>query len=164
VSSDYLNRNDVQAALHVGVANVHTWGPCGNGAKDLQSSALLKQHRLSMSQQNLMAPNNALGDLYKKILITLPVLIYSGDVDQCVPYYYSDNWVRDLAYPVNTPWRPWTYGPSSNIQVGGYTMSYQAANVLTFLTVRNSGHMVPQYQPVAALTMFTRYLAGGPYE
>jgi len=113
-----------------------------------------------MEKKNLMAPNDALGDLYKKLTNTLPILIYSGDVDQCVPYYYSDNWVRDLGYPVKSQWTSWLYGDAGNQHVGGYVMSYGATNTLTFLTVRDSGHMVPQYQPEAALTMFNNYLAG----
>lgn len=101
VSSDYLNRADVQQAIHVTIANVSTWGPCGNGMHDaLYQSSIVKNHRLEMAEKGLMAPNDALGDLYKKILLTLPILIYSGDVDQCVPYYYSDNWLRVLGYPV----------------------------------------------------------------
>jgi len=163
VSSDFLNRGDVQQAIHVSIANVSTWGPCGNGVQDMDSQLLVKAHRMEMATQGMMEPNNALGDLYKKILLTLPILIYSGDVDQCVPYYYSDNWVRDLGYPVGSTWKAWTYGPNSNTHVGGYYVTYKGNNPLTFLTVRDSGHMVPQYQPEAALTMFIRYLAGGPY-
>ena len=60
-------------------------------------------------------------------------------------------------------WQPWMYGDSGNRQVGGYVTYYSGANNLTFLTVKNSGHMVPQYAPEAALYMFTTYLRGGKY-
>jgi len=160
VSSDFLNRKDTQAAIHVSIANVSTWGPCGNGLDSIDSATQLKQHRQFLHNQNLMAPSDTLGDLYKKLLLTLPILIYSGDVDQCVPYYYSDNWVRNLGYPVKDQWNSWLYGDSSNQHVGGYVTSYQATNTLWFVTVRDSGHMVPQYQPEAALTLFNNYLTG----
>ena len=60
-----------------------------------------------------------LHELYAKLIKELPILIYSGDVDQCVPYYYSDNWVRNLGYPVTEEWRAWSYGDNVNQWVGG---------------------------------------------
>jgi len=34
---------------------------------------------------------------------------------------------------------------------------------LTFVTVKDSGHMVPQYQPERAFAMFSRWIDGGVY-
>ena len=85
-----------------------------------------------------------LHELYAKLIKEIPILIYSGDVDQCVPYYYSDNWVRNLGYPTTEEWSAWTYG-DNGAYVGGYKTLYQAPNALTFLTVKDSGHMVGQH-------------------
>jgi len=111
-----------------------------------------------------MEPNQDLGALYLKLIKEIPVLIYSGDCDQCVPYYYSDGWVKALNFTVNTNWQPWSYdnGPG-NTQVGGYVTTYNNANGLTYLTIKDSGHMVPQYAPSAALAFFTMWLNGTPF-
>lgn len=33
----------------------------------------------------------------------------------------------------------------------------------TFVTIKDAGHMVPQYQPQRALELFRRFLAGGAF-
>ena len=43
------------------------------------------------------------------------------------------------------------------------TYATRAAHNLTFLTIKESGHMVPQYQPDRALAFFTRWLEDKPY-
>jgi carboxypeptidase C (cathepsin A) len=46
-------------------------------------------------------------------------------------------------------------------QVGGYATVYSVPNAthnFQFVTVKGSGHMVPQYQPALALAMLTRYI------
>ncbi|KAM1212125.1 hypothetical protein ACFX13_003820 [Malus domestica] len=83
-------------------------------------------------------------------------LIYSGDHDMCVPFTGSEAWTRSLGYKIVDEWRPWT----SNGQVAGYTQGYE--NNLTFLTVKGSGHTVPEYKPREAFDLFSRFLAGKP--
>ena len=172
-SSDYLNTKAVQDAIHTSVANVSTWGPCGNSDKSGRHAHAA--HRRAMEKAGLMGPSDTLGDLYKKLIPEIPILsqsdtrwemgarqwaglgwaeadvlcavlclcaVYSGDVDMCVPYFYSDNWLRRLGYAVTTEWVPWMYlnGPE-NQQLGGYVTHFNTKN-LTFLTVKDSGHMV----------------------
>ncbi|KAI3853694.1 hypothetical protein MKW98_025211 [Papaver atlanticum] len=81
-------------------------------------------------------------------------IIFSGDHDMCVPFTGSEAWTRSLGYKIVDEWRPWFF----NDQVAGYTQGYD--NNLTFLTVRGSGHTVPEYKPKEALAFFTRWLAG----
>jgi hypothetical protein len=45
----------------------------------------------------------------------------------------------------------------SGAQVGGWTQVYEN---LTFVTVRDAGHEVPQYQPGRALQLFKYFLKG----
>ena len=99
-----------------------------------------------------------------QILEALPVLIYSGDADACVPYNSNLDWIDALAaqqaYALAQPWRPWLLEQV----VAGYTTAYSAGkHNLTFLTIKQSGHMVPQYQPARALAFFERWLARAPY-
>ncbi|KAK0589817.1 hypothetical protein LWI29_018853 [Acer saccharum] len=81
-------------------------------------------------------------------------LIFSGDHDMCVPYTGSEAWTRSLGYKIIDEWRPWT----SNGQVAGYIQGYE--NNLTFLTVKGSGHTVPEYKPREALDFYSLFLAG----
>ena len=37
------------------------------------------------------------------------------------------------------------------------------AHNLSFLTIKESGHMVPQYQPQRAFEFFSRWLEGKPF-
>jgi len=134
----WLNLPLVQKALHVDSANVSSWQICG-GADYVKT----------------------LGDArpaYKGIIDNgYTVLIYSGDVDSCVPYVGTEVWTRELGYKEVTPWAPWTVQE----QVMGYVTYYDKS--FTYLTVKGAGHMVPQYQPEAALNMITRYLNGGKF-
>ena len=86
-------------------------------------------------------------------------------VDACVPYNSNEDWTVALAtqqgYAELEAWRPWVMDDVP----AGYVTTYATpgpAN-FTFLTVKNSGHMVPQYQPARARAFFQRWLAGGPY-
>ncbi|KAI3878180.1 hypothetical protein MKX03_029423 [Papaver bracteatum] len=76
-----------------------------------------------------------------------------GDHDMCVPYTGSEAWTRSLGYEIVDEWRPWYF----NDQVAGYTQGY--AHNLTFLTVKGSGHTVPEYKPKEALAFFTRWVS-----
>jgi len=49
----------------------------------------------------------------------------------------------------------WKYGD----QVGGWKKTYER---LTFVTIRGSGHMVPQDKPGPALKMFYKFINGKP--
>ncbi|GMN34052.1 hypothetical protein TIFTF001_044861 [Ficus carica] len=83
-------------------------------------------------------------------------LIFSGDHDMCVPFTGSEAWTRSLGYQILDEWRPWF----SNGQVAGYTQGYD--HNLTFLTVKGSGHTVPEYKPREAFELYSRFLAGKP--
>ncbi|KAI8523344.1 hypothetical protein RHMOL_Rhmol13G0065800 [Rhododendron molle] len=81
-------------------------------------------------------------------------LIYSGDHDMGVPYTGTEAWTRSVGYKIVDEWRPWT----SNGQVAGYLQGYD--NNLTFLTVKGSGHTVPEYKPRESLDFYSRWLEG----
>ncbi|ETO13609.1 hypothetical protein RFI_23757 [Reticulomyxa filosa] len=84
------------------------------------------------------------------------VLIYYGDVDGAVPYNGGEKWTEGLGYKIKEAWRPWTTN-GENL-MGGYVQMYDTPYNFTFLTVRGSGHMVPQYKPPEALAMFKFWL------
>jgi hypothetical protein len=41
------------------------------------------------------------------LLARYRMLIYSGDTDACVPYWGTEEWTRELGYPVRRGWRQW---------------------------------------------------------
>lgn len=89
---------------------------------------------------------------YPGLIEKYQVLIYSGNVDACVPYIGTEEWTTGLGIPVKETWRPWTYSdatPGVGTLVGGYVTTFDS-NGFTFLTVKGSGHMVPQFQPQRA--------------
>ena len=70
-----------------------------------------------------------------------------------VPYNGNMNWIDSLQLGVVKPWTKWrAYGDKTTI--AGYRVVY---NGLTFVTVKGTGHMVPQWKPKEAFYMMEKY-------
>jgi len=133
----YLNRKDVQTAI--GAKSGITWASCANG---------LNYDTLNYS----MVPYYE--DIFRQ-KPSLKVLIYSGDVDvMTVPYTYTMTCMYELSGKPVTTWRPWFV----NGVTAGYTESF---STYTYATIRGGGHEVPQYQPLSAYNMFSRFISTG---
>jgi len=143
-ASHYLNRLDVQQAMHVVQGGQgqqpKPWALC-NAALDYSREDLLTS-MLPVYQW-----------LLKHSSPSFRILVYSGDVDGIIPTLGTRIWVRKLGILQTDPWEPWT---DSKGQVGGYTVGY---GKLQFMTVRNAGHMVPYTQPVRGLDLLDMFLA-----
>ncbi|GMP90187.1 hypothetical protein CsSME_00041432 [Camellia sinensis var. sinensis] len=137
VATSWLNNESVRKAIHAEQASVAGgWELCTDRILfNHDAGSMIKYHK------NLTAKG------YR-------ALIYSGDHDMCVPYTGSEAWTRSVGYKIVDEWRPW----GSNGQVAGYVQGYE--NNLTFLTVKGSGHTVPEYKPREALDFYSRWLAG----
>lgn len=103
--------------------------------------------------------------LYPELVRKLHILIYNGDADACVPYNGNEEWILGLeglgVLRETSPWTPWYTG--NKVAPAGYITGYEVPGATThfsFATVRLAGHMVPQYQPEAALTLLERFLTG----
>jgi len=133
----YLNRADVQAALHI-ASGLPSWAIC---------SDVLHYNR-SMSETTF--------DLYPMLLSNTRALIYNGDTDMACNFL-GDEWGVDAMNRTRVEARrPWHLDG----QVAGFVESYEQ---ITFLTVRGSGHMVPQWRAPQAFKMFTNFIKGAPY-
>ncbi|KAL5467601.1 hypothetical protein EMCRGX_G031856 [Ephydatia muelleri] len=137
----YLNRPEVREAIHAS-ASPNKWMDCSvvvnYSNNDLLASALF---------------------LYKDFLTLqtgLEILVYSGDVDGVVAHPGTQAWIGNLTQylQIKEDWKPWM---DSTSQVGGRVVHYDK---MTFATVRNAGHMVPSFQPLRALEMFSQFLSG----
>ncbi|GAB4859906.1 calponin [Ancistrocladus abbreviatus] len=129
--NSYLNRAEVQAALHAKATN---WSSCSD---------------FSWND----SPTTILPTIHKLITSQISVWIYSGDIDGRVPVTSSKYAINTLKLPIKTAWRPWYTGN----QVGGYVVGYEG---MAFVTIRGAGHVVPNNQPERALTMISSFLQG----
>jgi carboxypeptidase C (cathepsin A) len=124
------------------------------------------QTALHVSRRGSQSYRRTAADLrpvYKDLAQKYRMLIYSGNVDACVPYWGSEEWTRELGFELKQAWRPWHSGsrdePNQKNILAGYVTTYTAGSQeFTFLTVHGAGHLVPQHKPVQALTMLTRFL------
>ncbi|EGR28916.1 serine carboxypeptidase family protein, putative [Ichthyophthirius multifiliis] len=83
------------------------------------------------------------------------VSVFNGNLDFIVPYYSSEKWVSQLQWKYsdefnNSFFKEWK---GNNNQVYGVLKKYQN---LQYFQVFESGHMVSQDQPEAALEMVTK--------
>ncbi|XP_034691735.1 serine carboxypeptidase 1-like [Vitis riparia] len=139
VATSWLNNKAVREAIHAALESVAgKWELCTDRILyHHDAGSMIKYHK------------NLTSDGYQ-------ALIFSGDHDMCVPYTGSQAWTRSVGYKVVDEWRPWFFDE----QVAGYVQGYE--NNLTFLTVKGSGHTVPEYKPREALAFYSRWLTGRP--
>ncbi|KAH7683313.1 Peptidase S10 serine carboxypeptidase protein [Dioscorea alata] len=141
---NYLNRKDVQEALHAQLNGVPKWTVC---------SSVLEYELLNLEIPTI----TVVGSLIKS---GVPVLVYSGDQDSVIPLTGSrtlvHNLAKDLGLNTTVPYRVWFEGQ----QVGGWTQVY--GNMLSFATIRGASHEAPFSQPERSLVLFRAFLQGRP--
>ena len=95
--------------------------------------------------------------LYSELIKKHQILIYSGDTDGCVPYVGTEQWTRGLNFTVTNDWHQWLAKPDTEhaLHKAGYAVTFDK---FQFITINGAGHMVPQFQPGFALTMFQKFL------
>ncbi|GAB5370145.1 hypothetical protein AAMO2058_001466800 [Amorphochlora amoebiformis] len=133
----WIGTPEVKAALHVPQDAFFFSGDNGAGF-DYRSSE----------------PN--LSEFYKNVAenTNYRVLIYNGDTDPGLNSFIMQNWTRALGLEEAQSWRPWTIDGKS--RMGGYVVRYKGD--FDTLTIRGSGHMVPEFKPRASLEFLTRWL------
>lgn len=96
--------------------------------------------------------------LYTELINKHQILIYSGDSDACVPYVGTEAWTRGLNFTVTNDWHQWLSKPDEvhSIVKAGYAVTFDK---FQFITINGAGHMVPQYKPAFAQTMFEKFLS-----
>lgn len=144
-TNKYLNRKDVQKALHAQLVGVTKWSDCSEV--------------ITYEQKNLeVSTVPILGEL---ALSGVRVLIYSGDQDSVIPLIGTRRLVSGLAREsrLNTslPYGVWFEGQ----QVAGWTQAY-GDNLISFATIRGASHEAPFSQPQRSLVLLTAVLAGKP--
>ncbi|KAI5006325.1 hypothetical protein ZWY2020_033568 [Hordeum vulgare] len=137
-AAEYLNRRDVQDAMHANTTgNIpYAWTACSDP---------LFQHWKD-------SPASTLPVIKRMVDAGLRVWVYSGDTDARVPVSSTRQALRKLGLKTLKQWREWF----TSDQVGGYQVDYDG---LTFVTIRGAGHMVPTVTPVHARQLFAHFLA-----
>uniref|UniRef100_A0A803LRX6 Uncharacterized protein n=1 Tax=Chenopodium quinoa TaxID=63459 RepID=A0A803LRX6_CHEQI len=133
----YMNRPDVQAALHANVTKLpYPWTHCNNNITSWSDS-----------------PSSILPTIKELIAKGLRIWIFSGDNDGRIPVTSTRYTLRKLRLKTVQEWTAWY----TSSQVGGWTIQYEG---LMFVTVRGAGHQVPTTKPRQALQLIKHFLAG----
>lgn len=84
----------------------------------------------------------------------LRVLVYNGDTDPGINSFVAQNWTSSLGLKETEEWRPWTL--DNKEYMGGYVTRYEGN--FDYLTIRGSGHMVPEFKPKVTLAFLTKWI------
>jgi len=93
----------------------------------------------------------------------LRVLVYNGDTDPGINSLITQdiyfNYFKNVGISQKQPWRPWTLDGKQ--RMGGYVTEFEGD--FSFLTIRGSGHMVPEFKPEEALAFLKFWLNNQDY-
>ncbi|GAB4839608.1 Serine carboxypeptidase-like 34 [Ancistrocladus abbreviatus] len=132
----YMNRPDVQAALHANITKIpYPWTHCSNSFSSWKDSSF-----------------SMLPTIKKLVDGGLRIWVYSGDTDGRIPVTATRYTLRKLGLKTVKEWTPWY---TNNQQVGGWTIEYEG---LMFVTIRGAGHQVPTFKPKQALQLVQHFL------
>lgn len=94
--------------------------------------------------------------VYKTLINSkIRILNYHGDTDGYVPFTGARLWIKSLNLPVIDPFRPW-YANGSK-EIAGFITKYDG---LTFATVKDGGHEVPQNKRKETFYLISSFLNG----
>ncbi|KAK7344936.1 hypothetical protein VNO77_15199 [Canavalia gladiata] len=142
----YLNRKEVQKALHARLVGVNQYRLC--------SPVVFDKYR---TEDEEIPTINILGSLIKS---GIQVFVYSGDQDSVIPFIGTrrlvDKLAKKLGLKTTVPYSSWFVGK----QVGGWTQVY--GHQLTYATIRGASHSTPTTQPKRSFVLFNSFLQGKP--
>jgi carboxypeptidase C (cathepsin A) len=144
----YLNRADVQAAIHVKAGTIQ-WKMCSDDVG---------------SAYNMTDVNSPMMPVWKELikLGDLNILILSGDDDAICATLGTQQFIWDLGYPPKDGknWQPWKVkGQVAGFHTQFEVPSHNNLGAFGFATVHSAGHMVPATQPEKSLALLQLYLA-----
>ncbi|XP_058004559.1 serine carboxypeptidase-like 34 isoform X2 [Hevea brasiliensis] len=132
----YLNRPDVQEALHANLTKIpYPWTHCSDNITFWDDS-----------------PASILPILKKLIAGGIRIWVYSGDTDGRIPVTATRYTLNKLGLKTIEEWSPWYFKK----QVGGWTIVYDG---LVFVTIRGAGHQVPTFKPRQSLQLIKYFLS-----
>ena len=143
----WLNRSDVRAALNVQPNNRFNSADNGIGMN------------YTVSEPTVLPIYE-----HARANTKLRVLVYNGDTDPGINSMTTQTKYFDYFDSLNVDeseaWRPWTLDGKQ--RMGGYVVTYPGD--FSYLTIRGSGHMVPEYKPAASLAFIEAFVKGEPFK
>jgi len=144
--TEWLARADVRKALHIQPNNRFNSADNGVGMN------------YSVTEPNLLPFYE-----HARAETDLRVLVYNGDTDPGINSMVTQdkyfNYFDSINVTESEAWRPWTLDGKQ--RMGGFVVSYPGD--FHYVTIRGSGHMVPEYKPAATLAFLTAFLKGDKY-
>lgn len=146
--TEYLNRNDVQKALHVTEGLLSRWGVCDDIVNSSWDITDFYESQVP-NYNELISGNNG-----------LKMLVFSGDDDGVCPTEGTQQWIfglLDVKPMSDFYWLTWHV----NDQTAGYATKFNTTyenNSFMFITVHGAGHEVPAYKPAEAFDLWERFL------
>ena len=141
--TEWLNRSDVRKALNIQPNNRFNSADNGVGMN------------YTLTEPNLLPFYE-----HARANTDLRVLVYNGDTDPGINSMVTqDKYFRyfdSLNVNESEAWRPWTLDGKQ--RMGGFVVTYPGD--FSYLTIRGSGHMVPEYKPAASLAFLSAFLKG----
>jgi carboxypeptidase C (cathepsin A) len=145
-SAAYLNNATVMSLLNARFGGFTTnWSFCGG-----------KPDGMVYSTQDKYTPIQSIYSILVQNY-NLPILVFSGTDDGECPTKSTQDWVYSLNLTVANAWRTWSAN-ASGFSYSGFFVQFNYN--LTFVTLRNAGHIVSNFQPQAALAMMQKFLDG----
>lgn len=133
----WLNQPSVRTALHI-PDGVHTWVEC---SPEVGDNYITLYHTVKPFYEELLSSGK------------LRALLYNGDVDMACNFLGDQWFIESLNLPVLSDYQEWHF----NKQVAGYFKRFQN---LSMVTVKGSGHMVPQDKPGPGFKIIDEFLKG----
>jgi len=155
-ATGYLNRADVQAALHAKAPTPFDNGQWAECARGIGYSASDSRNPMMPVYQDILASGSN----------KLRYLVFSGDDDSVCATIGTQNWIYDLGYTVRVPWHQWTSTSDlydTETAVAGFHLNFNTNTTqpkFAFVTMHGAGHEVPTYKPGQALELLQGFLAG----
>lgn len=142
----YLNRADVQAALHAKAGT--KWSMCSNDVGEAYNSTDVISSMVPVWQELIKG-----GDLR--------IMIVSGDDDSICASLGTQQFIWDMGYEpiLGKNWVPWHVDD----QVAGFQTDFQVPSPkgvgsFSYATVHSAGHMIPACQPARSLALLQSFL------
>jgi len=130
--TNFLNNPAVQAAIHAKKPS-QPWQVCAD--------------------VNFTESWRSVLPIYPELMSSIHVTVYAGDVTFNVPALGTQVWVEDFNLDIIDDYQAWGLGG----QVAGY---YKKFDGITYVTVKDSGHMVPTFTPAQGKALLDAYLSG----
>ncbi|CAB9526964.1 Pheromone-processing carboxypeptidase KEX1 [Seminavis robusta] len=154
----FMNHPKVKEALNVPEDSAE-WVGCIQGAGRRRQLTQLRQLAL-LDQDKPVSVVPYVAELLDRWNIR--VLVYNGDDDMSTNAQGSEVLLNQMQWSGHKAWKVASRGiwMLRNKTVAGFSKKY---GNLTFLVVKNSGHLVPLNQPLQALDLVERFLQNQPF-